>query len=98
MFDALIVFAQLEEERVHMQTKIWEMSWESEKQFEQLHKLETRYNQLQQHYEQLRQDHRYCQPVSSLLTYKEVKKKDSSFKKEVLPQNHYHCHHQVVPS
>ena len=51
---------------MHMQTKIWEMSRESEKQFEQLHKLETRYDELQQHYEQFRQDHRYCEPVSHL--------------------------------
>ena len=49
-----------------MQTKIWEMSRDNEKQFEQLHKLETRYDELQQHYEQFRQDHRYCEPVSHL--------------------------------
>ena len=49
-----------------MQTKIWEMSRDSEKQFEQLHKVETRYDELQQHYEQFRQDHRYCERVSHL--------------------------------
>ncbi|XP_076439753.1 uncharacterized protein LOC143279555 isoform X2 [Babylonia areolata] len=57
---------KLEEERMHMQTKMWEMSQINEKQFEQQHKLENRYDQLQESYEHFRQDHRYCIPGEPL--------------------------------
>lgn len=55
---------QLEEERMLMQQKVWETSQANERQFDQLHKLEARYDQAQQDYQKFRQEHRYCTPVS----------------------------------
>ena len=60
---------QLEEERIHMQTKAWEMSQASERLFDQLHKAEARYDEVQQNFEQFRQDHRTCVPVSFLASW-----------------------------
>ena len=49
---------------MQMQTRAWEKARDNEHMFEKLHNVEMKFDQLQQSYQQFREDHRHCVTVS----------------------------------